>query len=92
MRICPGTVTSLTAKSLARFCDFDKNKRFYFKIFKKIALLCTNYSVNCANKSIKNSISKPFISPLIVTERSETEDQMCGDLDSTPRGADGVFL
>ena len=57
-----GTVTSL----YPRFCDFDQNKRFYFKLFKKIALLCTNYSVNCANKSIKNSISKPFILPLMI--------------------------
>ena len=46
---------------LARFVNMIKIKGFILKYFKKLTLLCTNYSVNCANKSIKNSIREPFI-------------------------------
>ena len=59
-----GTSVDNIDTKFARFLIVDKNKGFYFKILKNIAILCINYSVNCVNNSQKNNISKGFISPL----------------------------
>ena len=56
-----GTSVDNIDTKFARFLIVDKNKWFYFKILKNIAILCINYSVNCVNNSQKNNISKGFI-------------------------------
>ena len=59
-----GTSVDNIDTKFARFLIVDKNKWFYFKILKNIAILCINYSVNCVNNSQKNNISRGFISSL----------------------------
>ena len=66
-----GTSVDNIDTKFARFLIVDKNKWFYFKILKNIAILCINYSVNCVNNSQKNNISKSFIYPLRVVKIEE---------------------